>query len=49
MLVCGCRNASVSSRAALVAVSADDKIVMLNCFGNNFTVSHTRVAGVFVT
>ena len=48
MLVCGCRNASVSYNAAHVAVLADDKLGMLNCFGNNFTVSHTRVADVFV-
>ena len=49
MLVCGCRNASVRSNAACVAVSVDDKLGMLNCFGKNFTVSHTRVAAVFVT
>ena len=49
VLVCRCRNTSVSSNAARVAVSADDKIGMLNCFGSNFTASHTRVAAVFVT
>ena len=49
MLVCGCRNASVSSNPAHVAVSADDKLGILNCFGNNFTVSHTHTAAVFVT
>ena len=49
MLVCGCRNASVSCKVARVAVSADDKLGILNCFGKNFTVSHTRVADVFVT
>ena len=49
MSVCGCHNASVSSKDARVAVLDDDKLGMLNCFGNNFTVSHTRVAGVFVT
>ena len=49
VLVCGCRNASVSSNAARVAVSADDKLGMLNCFGRNFTVSHTCVAAAFVT
>ena len=48
-MVCGCRNASVSSNAARVAVSADDNLGMLNCFGRDFTVSHTRVAAVFVT
>ena len=46
--VCGCCNDSVSSNAARVAVSADDKIGILNCFGKNFTVSHIRVAAVFV-
>ena len=49
MLVCGCCNATVSSRAAPVSVSADDKLGMLNCFEKNFTVSHTHVADVFVT
>ena len=44
MLVCGCRNASVRSRAARVAILVHDKPDMLNCFGENFTVSHTRVA-----
>ena len=47
--MCGFRNASVSSNAAHVAVSADDKLGMLNCFGINFNVSHTRVAAAFVT
>ena len=49
MLVCGCRNASVSYKAAHVVVLADDKLGILNCFGENFTVSHTHVAAVFVT
>ena len=49
MLVCGCRNASVSSNTAGVAFSADDNLGKLNCFGLNFTMSHTRVAAVFVT
>ena len=47
--MCGCLNDYVSSRAARVAVSADDKLGMLNFFGKNFTVSHTRVGAVFVT
>ena len=41
MLVCGCCNAYVSSKAARVAVSAYDKLGILNYFGKNFTVSHT--------
>ena len=49
MSVCGCSNAYVSSKASRVAVSADDKLGIVNCFGKNFTVSHTRVASVFVT
>ena len=49
MLVCGCRNASVSSKSVRVAVLADDKLGILNFFGKNFTVSHTCVAAVFVT
>ena len=48
MLVCGRRNASVSSKAAHVVVSADDKLGILNCFGKYFSVAHTRVAAVFV-
>ena len=47
--MCGCLNASVSSNATRVAVSADDNLDMLNFFRRNFTVSHTRVADVFVT
>ena len=46
---CGCYNASVSSNADSVAVSADGRIGILNCFGKNLTVSHTRVAVVFFT
>ena len=49
VLVCGCINASVSSNAARVAVSADDKLGMLNVFGKNCTVSHTCFAAFFVT
>ena len=49
MSACGCCNASISSNAARFSVSDDDKISILNCFGKNFTVSHTRVAAVFVT
>ena len=49
VLVCGCRNASVISNAARVAVSADDKLGMLICFRRNFIVSHTHVTAVFVT
>ena len=49
MLVCGCRDDSVSSTADRVAVLDDDKLGMLNCFGKNFTLSHTLVAAVFVT
>ena len=48
MSVCRCRNASVSSKSARVAVSADYKLGILDCFGKNFTVSHTRVAAVFL-
>ena len=48
MLVCGCRNASVISKADCVSVLADDKLGILNCFGDTFTVSHTRVADVLV-
>ena len=36
---CGCCNASVSTNAALVAVSADDRIDILSFFRNNLTVS----------
>ena len=39
----------VKEITARVAVSADDKIDILNCFGKKFTVSHTRVAAVFIT
>ena len=46
--MCGCRNASVSYKAACVAVSADDKLGSLDFFGKNFIVSHTRVAAVLV-
>ena len=49
MSVCGCRNASVSYKYVCAAVSADDKLGILNYFRKNFTVSHTRVAAVFVT
>ena len=45
--MCGCCNASVSSKADCVAVSADDTLGILNCFVNNFTVSHTHVAAGF--
>ena len=48
MSVCGCHNAYVSSKAARVAVLADNKLDSLNLFGGNFTISHTRVAAVFV-
>ena len=48
--LCGCSNAYVISKAARFTVSADDKIGILNFFfGENFTMSHTRVADVFVT
>ena len=41
VLVCGCINASVSSNAARVAVSADDKLGMLNCLGGGvYCVTH---------
>ena len=33
--MCGWHNTSVSSNVARVAVSADDKLGMLNCFGKN--------------
>ena len=45
---CGCCNASVRSNAACVAVSNDDKIGILNCFGENLIASHTHVFAVFV-
>ena len=48
-MMCGWHNTSVSSNVARVAVSADDKLGILIFFGNNFTVSNTRVAAVFVT
>ena len=46
---CGCYNASGSSKSARVAELADKKISFLIFFGKSFTVSHTRVAAVFVT
>ena len=39
-------NASIISRANSVAVSNDDRVGILNYFGNNLTVSHTRIAVV---
>ena len=48
MPLCVCCNASVSSKASRVAVSADDKLGIVNCFGKDFTVSHTRVADVLL-
>ena len=36
---CGCCNASVSTNADLVAISADDRIDILSFFRNNLTVS----------
>ena len=44
MSVCGCLNASVISKDSRVDILVHDKPDMLNCFGENFTVSHTRVA-----
>ena len=45
---CGFFNALDNSNSSLSAVSADDNVVILYCLGKNSTVSHTRVADVFV-
>ena len=45
---CGCFNALDNYNSALAAVSADDNVGILYCLGNNSTVSHTHVSGVFV-
>ena len=48
MSMCGLYNASVSYKATRVAVSSDNNLGILDCFGKNFTVSHTRVLFVFL-
>ena len=45
---CGFFNALDNSNSSLSAVLADDNVVILYCLGKNSTVSHTRVADVFV-
>ena len=45
----GCNNASVSIRAALFALSADDVVGMVRSWGKNSTVRATRSVLVFVT
>ena len=48
MSSCGFRNASISSKATYVDVLADNNLGILNCFGKNFTVSHTLVGAVLL-
>ena len=47
MLVCGCHNASVSSKASHVAVSADDNLGIFNCL-RRILLCHTPVLLLFL-